>query len=107
MNKETQLPSLHALIDTGDERLLAELPLMTVRRQIATFRSIADELERCLDGGWEDPRANAVGAQLLEEMARLGCRALEAAAAVTTRTDECDVNHVRARDGAWAPSTRR
>jgi hypothetical protein len=95
----TRLPSLQALIDPDDDRLLADLRLMATRRQIATFRSIADELERYLDGRSEDPRAKAAGAQLLEEMARLGCRALEAAAAVTTRTDESGVHHLPVRDG--------
>lgn len=99
MNNGTRLPSLQALIDPDDDRLLADLRLMAARRQIATFRSIADELERCLDGRSEDPRAKVVGAQLVEEMARLGCRAMEAAAAVTTRADESGVHRLLVRDG--------
>jgi hypothetical protein len=72
VNNGTRLPSLQALIDPDDDRLLAELRLMAARRQIATFRSIADELERCLDGRSEDP---------------------------LTRTDESGVHRLRVRDG--------
>lgn len=75
------LPSLQALSDPNDHRLLVELRLMAVRRQLATFRTIADEIERRLESWSRDPSSIAVDAQLLEEVAALGCRALEAASA--------------------------
>jgi len=73
------LPSLRALHAVDDRLLDQELRLLTTRRQIAVVRAIADELERCLQGGsvFESLRA-----QFVEELSRLGCRSLEAAAAL-------------------------
>jgi hypothetical protein len=55
---------------------------LAVKRQLATFRAIADELDHCIARHAEEHGARGGVAQLCEEMARLGCRALEAAAAL-------------------------
>jgi hypothetical protein len=60
--------------------------VVAARRQIAAFRTVADELERCLASGSDAHHSEAVGDQLIEEMARLGCRALEAASVAATST---------------------
>ena len=73
------LPSLRALHAVDDRLLDQELRLLTTRRQIAVVRAIADELERCLHGG---SVLESLRAQFIEELSRLGCRSLEAAAAL-------------------------
>lgn len=55
------------------------LPSLATRRQIAIVRSIADEIGRCALGG---SLLDALRAQFIEELSRLGCRSLEAAAAL-------------------------
>jgi hypothetical protein len=71
------LPSLRAL-RASDERLLAEeLRVLATKQQIAVVRTPADELERCLVRGGAPL---AVQGQLVEELARLGCRSETAAA---------------------------
>jgi len=71
------LPSLRALGANDDRLLDEELRLLATRRQIAVVRAVADELERCVQGGglFESLRA-----QFIEELSKLGCRSLEAAA---------------------------
>jgi hypothetical protein len=54
---------------------------LAVKRQLATFRAIADELDHCMARHAEEHDTRGGVAQLCEEMARLGSRALEAAAA--------------------------
>lgn len=56
-----------------------------VREQMALVRSLIDELERTLprSGMSVSPRA-----QLIEELARLGCRALETAARMSPPDDD-------------------
>jgi hypothetical protein len=82
MSVQQHLPSLRAL-RAGDERLLAEpLCVVATRQQIAVVRTLADELERCLGRGGA---ALAVQGQLVEELARLGCRSIETAAAMAER----------------------
>lgn len=79
MSVQQHLPSLRAL-RAGDERLLAEkLRVVATKQQIAVVRTLADELERCLGRGGA---ALAVQGQLVEELARLGCRSIETAAAM-------------------------
>jgi hypothetical protein len=70
------LPSLRALQTSDDERLREELYLLAVREQVAVVRAFADELERLTSRG----RTRALYEQLVEELARLGCRILETAA---------------------------
>jgi hypothetical protein len=73
------LPSLQAL-DASDDRLLhEELRCLAVREQAAVVRALADHLEHFA------PSAAPAGlrGQLVEELARLGCRAFETAAALS------------------------
>jgi hypothetical protein len=73
---KTHLPTLRALQTSGDERLREELCLLAVREQVAVVRAFADELERLTSQG----SVRGLCEQLVEELARLGCRILEAAA---------------------------
>jgi 2-keto-3-deoxy-6-phosphogluconate aldolase len=76
------LPSLRAL-RASDERLLEdELRLVATKQQIAVVRTLADELERCLVHGGA---ATALQEQLVQELARLGCRSIETAAAMAEK----------------------
>jgi hypothetical protein len=59
-----------------------ELRVLATKQQIAVVRTLADELERCLVPGGA---ALAVQGQLVEELARLGCRSLETAAAMAEK----------------------
>jgi hypothetical protein len=77
------LPSLRALQASDDERLREELCLLAVREQVAVVRTFADELERLTSRG----RIRGLYEQLVEELARLGCRILETAA-TASRTAE-------------------
>ena len=71
------IPSLAALESKDDRRLVAELRLVGLRSQVAIVRTLADEVERLS----REAEAHEQTEQLLEEMARLGSRLLEAAAA--------------------------
>jgi hypothetical protein len=66
-------------MNPDDPRCLVARRLLAVKRQLATFRTIADEVERCLDDLSGSRGTDAVGVQLVEEMTRLGQRALEVA----------------------------
>ena len=55
----------------------------SVRSQAAFVRALIDELERISPAGAEV----ALSAQLAEELARLGCRCLEAARALAAQED--------------------
>ncbi len=75
------MPSLATLESDDDDRLGAELQLAHLRSQVAVVRTVCDEVEHLAQ-----PRdADSLRAQLVEEMARLGCRLLEAAASLTER----------------------
>jgi hypothetical protein len=87
-------------MSSDDRQLSEELSRVAARRQIALVRSLADALDDCLSASAGDDRAPAMHAQLLEELARLGCRALEAAAAAVPRTDESAVRLLRRDDRA-------
>jgi hypothetical protein len=69
------IPSLAALGSGDDSWLEAELRLARLRSQVAVVRALADHVEHLsrVEG------ADGVGDQLIEEMARLGCRLIEAA----------------------------
>jgi len=72
-----RLPSIQALVATDDGLLREELFYLAVREQAAILRTLADQIE-CL------ARSGAGGGgQIIEELARLGCRALEAAASMS------------------------
>lgn len=64
------IPSLAALEADDDGRLVAELRLARLQSHAAVVRTLADQVEylsRASD-------ADGIGDQLIEEMARLGCR---------------------------------
>jgi hypothetical protein len=73
------IPSLATLESTDDDRLTMELRLARLRSQVAVVRTLVDEVERLA----HPADADALGEQLTEETARLGCRLLEAAASLT------------------------
>jgi hypothetical protein len=70
------IPSLAAALGSDDDgRLEAELCLGRLRSQAAVIRALADHVEHLSRAGDGD----GIGDQLIEEMARLGCRLIEAA----------------------------
>jgi hypothetical protein len=73
------LPSIAALQSNDDGRLTAELRIAELRGHLAVVRALADQLERLVRPG----NTEGLHEQLVEEMARLGCRIFEAAAALT------------------------
>jgi urease accessory protein UreF len=73
----SHIPSLAALESNTDGRLAAELRLVDLRSQAAIVRALADDVERFS----REAEADGLARQLIEEMARLGARLLEAAAA--------------------------
>jgi hypothetical protein len=72
------LPSVATLESSGDGQLTAELRLARLRAQVAVVRTLTDHIEQLGRPGDAD-----VSWQLIEEMARLGCRLLKAAAWMT------------------------
>jgi len=74
------IPSLTALESGDDNWLTAELELARLREQVAVVRTIADHADYLA----QPANADGFSEQLIEEAARLGCRLLEAAAAMTT-----------------------
>jgi hypothetical protein len=82
MTVQQHFPSLRAL-QVNDERPIAEeLRLVATKQQLAVVRTLADELERCLMRGDAAP---ALHEQFAQELARLGCRSLETAAAIAEK----------------------
>jgi hypothetical protein len=77
------LPSIQALGAEDDRLLREELRCLAAREQAAAVRAIAERIE-CL-APWGADRS--LRAQLVEELARLGCRALEAAASMSETVD--------------------
>ena len=75
------MPSIHALESHDDLLLNAELRLARLRSQVAVVRTIADHVERLA----RPPETEGLKGQLVEEMARLGCCLVEAAAALVQR----------------------
>lgn len=65
-------------------------PVDAVRRHAAFVRTLVDEVDRATPSELADP----VSAQMVEELARLGCRCVELAAALAAFADE----QSRARD---------
>jgi hypothetical protein len=73
------LHSVTTLESNDDGQLAAELRLARLRTQVAVVRTLADQIELLVR-----PRhVSGLGDQLIEEMARLGCQVLEAAAELT------------------------
>ncbi len=73
------LPTLAALEAKDDGQLSAELGLARLRTQAAVVRSVADHAERLA----RSVDFSGLEAQLVEEMAHLGCRLLEAAGSLS------------------------
>jgi|SRR5579872_4075351 len=72
------IPSPGAM-ESNDKRPLAADPrLARLRSQVALVHTLADHVERLTRFG----EADGLGEQLIEEIARLGCRLLEAAASL-------------------------
>jgi hypothetical protein len=72
------IPSL-AVLEPGDDDLVnAELWFARLREQVAVVRTLADHIEQLARPG----NAGSLSDQLIEEMARLGCRLFEAAASM-------------------------
>ena len=74
----TQTPAVAALESSQDGPLAAEARLVNLRSQVAIVRMLADQVEQLSRAADVD----GLGAQLVEETARLGCRLLDAAAAL-------------------------
>jgi hypothetical protein len=72
------VPSLEVLESDDNGRLVAELRLARLRSQVAIVRALADYVECLAQSG----DADGLSSQIIEEMARLGCRLLEAAGAL-------------------------
>ena len=73
------IPSLAALESNDDVQLSAELRLARLRSQMAVIRALADHIDHLA----RPKDTQGLGEQVIEEMARLGCRLLEAAAWLT------------------------
>jgi hypothetical protein len=73
----SHIPSLMALESDDEGRLAAELRLVNLRSQAAIVRALADQAEHLS----REVEADGLARQLIEEMARLGSRLLDAAAA--------------------------
>jgi hypothetical protein len=78
------LPTVEALTDNDDDRLIAELRVREVREQVAIARSLLDAVEvlsaneRASEDEQEDPAERAAA-----ELARLGCKIVELAGAIS------------------------
>jgi hypothetical protein len=79
MNATKRPPSLATV-----RRISGVQPTLSVRNQAACVRTLLDEVERALPPELADP----VGAQLVEELGRLGCRCVELAAELARLVDE-------------------
>jgi hypothetical protein len=74
----TQILSVAALESSQDGPLAAEARLVNLRSQVAIVRTLADQVELLSRA----PDVDGLGTQMVEEMARLACRLLDAAAAL-------------------------
>jgi hypothetical protein len=72
----TQAPAV-ATLDSG-RPLVAEPRLVDLRSRAAIVRTLVDQVEQLTRAA----DVEGIGAQMVEEMARLGCRLLDAAAAL-------------------------
>jgi len=72
------LPSLASLEATDEIQLSAELNLARLRAQVAIVRALTDQVEKAVHVAEVDDLRE----RIVEEMARLGCRLFEAAAAM-------------------------
>jgi hypothetical protein len=84
----THLPSIEALVAGDDRRLHEELSGLSVRKQTAVVRMLMDQLE--VVSPWS--AVEGVRAQLVEELARLGCLILQAAASMSSDVEPAPVS---------------
>jgi hypothetical protein len=89
-----ELPSLH-VIHGGLHPAGASdgAPATPTRQQLAVVRALADEVERCVA---HPAAARAMREQLAQELARLGCRSLEAAASMAANPEDAHASGVYA-----------
>lgn len=78
------LPSIEALTDSDDDRLIAELKVSEVREHVALARSLLDAVDelaasRQTSSDPQDEQAERAAG----ELARLGCKIVELAGALT------------------------
>lgn len=96
--RKRHLPSIEALTGNDDERLIAELRLSDVREHAAELRELLDEVE-CLVRTSEDEQLSLDGqaraALVVEELARLGCKIVELAGALTRASSPASVVETR------------
>ena len=78
----TVLATLAVRESKDDARLAVEAQLKRVRTQIAAVRAVADHAEQLAQAAAVDRLTD----QMVEEMARLGCRLLEAAVSLADAT---------------------
>jgi hypothetical protein len=78
----TVLATLAIPPSKDDGRLAVEAQLKRVRTQVAAVRAVADHAEQLAQAAAVDRLTE----QLVEEMARLGCRLLEAAVSLADAT---------------------
>jgi type II secretory pathway component PulM len=83
------LPSLASLEENDERRLSAELSLARLRAQVAVIRTLTDHIEQFAHA------ADVAGLheQVVEEVARLGCRLFEVAASMAA-SDRPEVSGV-------------
>ena|GEM_PF-3192909 len=79
----TKPPPVRTPYASDDERLREELRVLAVREQTALVRALADELEHLAPWG----TTGGLRQQLVEELARLGCRIIETAATLARVAD--------------------
>jgi hypothetical protein len=84
--RKRHLPSIETLNSSDEERLLAELRLSEVREQVAHAKELLDTVEVCapLETDAQPPDNFAIVPAVAEELARLGCRIVETASALST-----------------------
>lgn len=78
------LPSIEALTASDDERLITELKVREVREHVAAARSLldaVDELSAC--GRSSEDEQGDTTELAAEELARLGCKIVELAGAIS------------------------
>jgi len=76
------LPSVEALTSTDDDTWIAELRVSEVMSQIEEARSMLDAIEDV------EPESS----ELAERLARLGCRFVEIAGALSRNATQCETH---------------
>jgi hypothetical protein len=83
------LPSIEALTSSDEERLMTELRLSEVRDQVTHAKELLDAvdlLSAASDDGHSSDIGQGVAPSVAEELARLGCRIVEIASALSRTT---------------------